>query len=157
SFTDAMTQSKLSHFTPTGRAPVFHYAVYSGEVNHEHPGGLGSLSGTDFVIKVITGGVRSGFAEEGRKFMHELGHNLGLDHGGGDDVNFKPNYISIMNYRFLSIGTLNPNGRQRYIDYSRRKLDTLDELSLDENVGINDPDGHLTTWFKFGNPNLPLN
>ena len=31
-------------------------------------------------------------------FMHELGHTLGLLHGGGDDINFKPNYVSVMNY-----------------------------------------------------------
>jgi hypothetical protein len=31
-------------------------------------------------------------------FMHELGHSLGLGHGGGDEINFKPNYFSIMNY-----------------------------------------------------------
>jgi len=36
-------------------------------------------------------------------FMHELGHNLGLNHGGGlfdtgDRTNYKPNYISVMNY-----------------------------------------------------------
>jgi hypothetical protein len=31
-------------------------------------------------------------------FMHELGHNLGLMHGGGQPDNGKPNYPSIMNY-----------------------------------------------------------
>lgn len=31
-------------------------------------------------------------------FMHELGHNLGLGHGGGDPINYKPNYLSIMSY-----------------------------------------------------------
>ena len=30
--------------------------------------------------------------------MHELGHTLGLHHGGGDDINNKPNYYSVMNY-----------------------------------------------------------
>jgi len=47
-------------------------------------------------------------------YMHEFGHNLGLHHGGGigplgtdsDDFqrNFKPNYISIMNYNYLFSG-----------------------------------------------------
>jgi beta-propeller repeat-containing protein len=32
--------------------------------------------------------------------MHELGHNLGLQHGGGDEVQYKPNYASVMNYAF---------------------------------------------------------
>ena len=40
---------------------------------------------------------------EAGTFMHELGHNLGLQHGGGlfgrgDDTNYKPNYNSVMNY-----------------------------------------------------------
>jgi hypothetical protein len=38
--------------------------------------------------------------------LHELGHNLGLDHGGPYDgsvehnTNYKPNYISVMNYAY---------------------------------------------------------
>jgi hypothetical protein len=32
--------------------------------------------------------------------MHELGHNLGLLHGGSDCFNNKPNYTSVMNYSF---------------------------------------------------------
>jgi len=32
--------------------------------------------------------------------MHELGHTLGLQHGGFEDTNFKPNYFSIMNYNY---------------------------------------------------------
>ena len=30
--------------------------------------------------------------------MHELGHTLNLRHGGFEDDNCKPNYISVMNY-----------------------------------------------------------
>jgi hypothetical protein len=33
-------------------------------------------------------------------FLHELGHSLGLGHGGGDSINWKPNYISIMSYNY---------------------------------------------------------
>ena len=33
-------------------------------------------------------------------FMHELGHTLGLGHGGNESDNCKPNYLSIMNYSF---------------------------------------------------------
>jgi hypothetical protein len=36
--------------------------------------------------------------------MHELGHNLGLLHGGSDCFNQKPNYTSVMNYRFYLSG-----------------------------------------------------
>src|SRR5262249_13618533 len=51
--------------------------------------------------------------------MHELGHNLGLVHGsladvasvGGDichlnDINYKPNYISVMNYLYEGAGLI---------------------------------------------------
>ena len=36
---------------------------------------------------------------------HEIGHNLGLDHGGEDNVNYKPNYHSSMNYNYSGIAT----------------------------------------------------
>jgi hypothetical protein len=36
--------------------------------------------------------------------MHEFGHNLGLLHGGSDCFNNKPNYVSVMNYRFYVAG-----------------------------------------------------
>jgi hypothetical protein len=36
--------------------------------------------------------------------MHELGHNLALEHGGVDCFNFKPNYVSVMNYNFYTQG-----------------------------------------------------
>jgi hypothetical protein len=53
-------------------------------------------------------------------FMHELGHNLGLDHGGNDDINRKPNYLSIMNYSFLEGLLLDNEFKDKNgIDYSR--------------------------------------
>src|SRR5215831_13190033 len=36
--------------------------------------------------------------------LHELGHNLGLKHGGADCDNYKPNYLSVMNYSFYTAG-----------------------------------------------------
>lgn len=36
--------------------------------------------------------------------MHEFGHNLGLEHGGSDCFNGKPNYVSVMNYNFYTQG-----------------------------------------------------
>ena len=37
-------------------------------------------------------------------FAHELGHNLGLRHGGSEDINYKSNHLSIMNYFFRPTG-----------------------------------------------------
>lgn len=39
-------------------------------------------------------------ADHANVFLHELGHTLGLGHGGDDALNYKPNYVSIMNYAF---------------------------------------------------------
>jgi hypothetical protein len=36
--------------------------------------------------------------------MHELGHNLGLHHGGNEDANYKPNQVSVMNYMYQFAG-----------------------------------------------------
>lgn len=81
--------------------------------------------------------------------MHELGHNLGLHHGGDDEVNKKPNYLSVMNYTFQTVGLLfasKPVSQTRSLDYSRRKLPTLNETMLSEATGISDPDKHDTFW-----------
>ncbi len=58
--------------------------------------------------------------------LHELGHNMKLGHGGHESKNYKPNYVSIMNYAF----------RISMFDYSREQLPTLDENELDESLGI---------------------
>lgn len=48
--------------------------------------------------------------------MHELGHNLGLRHGGFEDANYKPNYLSVMNYyyQFDGLPVLGQNEGDRY-------------------------------------------
>jgi hypothetical protein len=76
-------------------------------------------------------------------FMHELGHTLGLDHGGGDTTNYKPNYLSIMNYRF-QFDYLLPG---RLLDYSREALRTIDETNFDERVGIGK--ATKTVWYAY--------
>jgi hypothetical protein len=39
-------------------------------------------------------------------FARELGHNLGLRHGGSEDINYKSNHLSIMNYFFQTDGVI---------------------------------------------------
>jgi hypothetical protein len=145
---------KHSYFGPAKRAGVFHYALYCdtysrGAVNGGISRGFGT---TDFLVACGGGRIRVATSViEASVFMHELGHNLGLHHGGDDDVNYKPNYVSIMNYRFEGTGLLFSGG-QRAMDYSRATLDKLDETQLNESVGINDPAGHLTTWNRYTRP-----
>jgi hypothetical protein len=99
--------------------------------------------------------------------MHELGHNLGLDHGGRDDRNYKPNYLSIMNYMFQRDGipSLPAPFETHHFNYSDEALPDLNENDLDENLGIGDgvfytmytrPDGSFSGWVA-GNRSIDWN
>jgi hypothetical protein len=83
---------------------------------------------------------------ESSTFMHELGHSLGLQHGGGDTSNYKPNYYSIMNYLYLwdlqdpPLGFFVPKHTWK-LNYSPAPLATLNENSLDESIGLDPPPG----------------
>lgn len=73
--------------------------------------------------------------EQAGTLMHELGHNLGLRHGGNNHVNYKPNYLSVMNYAFQTRGLIK-DAVEGNFDYSRFVTRTLDESSLSESSGI---------------------
>lgn len=82
-------------------------------------------------------------------FMHEFGHLLGLDHGGGDRVNNKPNYRSVMNYSFsgcnVPASPRSPIPSPGGCDYSRLAVD-LDETSVDECLGLGALDPGRQNW-----------
>ena len=72
---------------------------------------------------------------------------LGLRHGGGDDINCKPNYMSIMNYAQRLIS--NPQGK---LDYSRIALPSLNEDNLDETRGFQVPPQSLVFFNQSPDP-----
>lgn len=81
--------------------------------------------------------------EQAGTLLHEFGHNLNLDHGGGDASNFKPNYVSIMSYTFQTrgIGPTDPDGTgplTARVDLSSADLVDLNENNLNEPAGIGD-------------------
>ncbi len=94
-------------------------------------------------------------------FMHELGHTLGLDHGGPEEsVNYKPNYHSVMNYTWTTpaqlpvvgppLGLLAYAGSWR-LDYAREPFAMdLDENGLDEMAGLGGPQGHGRHFLPVG-------
>jgi hypothetical protein len=117
---------------------VFHYALWVNHFTYEDGSGgysgAGETDGNDFLVALGDWGpTRGGTAnQQAATFMHELGHNLGLHHGGGDDVNCKPNYLSIMSYLYQMQGMYVTS---RPIDYSRSAF-SLDEAALDETAGV---------------------
>lgn len=72
--------------------------------------------------------------------VHELGHNLGLDHGGNEGCNYKPNYNSIMNYRYALLGVdanCDTSGAGEYtVNYSYGVNRSLDENNINEYLGV---------------------
>ena len=66
-------------------------------------------------------------------FLHELGHAMGLRHGGMDPLDGKPNYRSAMNVRWYPDPE---NIALRRLQLSTRPYNLLDENSLTETAGI---------------------
>jgi hypothetical protein len=123
---------------------VVHYFLWS----HQHTAGDSSSgyacpNGYTHVSLGAWGGYGNRTDQAGT-FMHELGHQLGLPHGGSDGVNYKPNYLSVMNYSFQ----VSYSGRLAALDYSRTDLDDLDETNLVEASGIGPNTAILTSFFN---------
>lgn len=138
---------------------VYHYVVFGHSLGASNSG-RGETPGNDFVVtlggktqaQLDAGGGLNDW--ESGTLMHELGHNLGLRHGGGDPVNCKPNYISVMNYLFQLKHIIT----NRKLDYSRSNFPSggLNENSLNENEGLQGPAGLFTAFGQpvFGNPQV---
>ncbi|MEU7873056.1 PxKF domain-containing protein [Dactylosporangium sp. NPDC049140] len=128
---------KDANFTPTGRTPIFHYVIAAHNYDSTTSSGISrGIGASDLIVSLgsFTNGTGTDNEQAGT-LMHELGHNLGLHHGGGDDTNYKPNYLSIMSYGF-QLGGVIKGGVAGTFDYSRSALGNLNESSLSEPAGI---------------------
>ncbi|MEZ4292409.1 MAG: hypothetical protein R3E53_18435 [Myxococcota bacterium] len=128
------------------RGPVFRYGVLAHHVDGNASGAgpprtLGiarNIESPDFILSLgylnPSGGAKP--LEQGATMMHEFGHALGLRHGGQDDTNLKPNYVSVMNYAFSRVGVLRNDGGNALQYSGLGALPDLDEFALDESEGI---------------------
>ncbi len=118
------------------KAQVFHYVIFT----HQQSGasnlassGISEMPGNDAMISLgsFDGKVGTKDQQQGT-LLHEIGHNLYLDHGGNSTMSCKPNYLSVMNpsFQFDKFGT------NRLLDFSRSALPSLNENSLSESVGV---------------------
>lgn len=130
----------------TARIPIFHYSIFAHKWadNGSITCSSGLSLGNSYQFFIVSlGCFENGIGtidQQAGTFMHELGHDLGLAHGGNDEVNYKPNYLSIMNYSF-QMGGLIINRTDGHYDYSRFDLPVLDESQLSEPYGLNgDPE-----------------
>ncbi len=135
-----------AHFDSKRKA-VFHYALFVHDIGGGIPKGVSGVSrngdpdevfrkgASDLIVSL--GSSNETINQQAGTLMHELGHNLGLRHGGDDHQNHEPNYLSVMNYSFQTDG-LRFNGTDGLFDYSRfGNIPSLDENHLDETVGLN--------------------
>jgi hypothetical protein len=97
------------------RLYIFHYALFGFTQNANGTygnSGLAELVGNDLIVTLGDLGLNTNTTldtntvinYQAATLMHELGHNMGLRHGGFEDLNYKPNYWSVMNYTYVNSG-----------------------------------------------------
>jgi len=166
---------KRDHFD-VRRNLVFHYALFANSLNSDGSSGssgVAELNGNDLIVSLGGYGFSTAPGRnlnmlinlQASTLMHELGHNLGLRHGGNEEQNYKPNHYSVMNYMYqfaglsetpdsinaaeryyLAAGVKNktlcnlvensPCGEAFRIDYSDGRGAPLDERNLYEGANI---------------------
>jgi hypothetical protein len=180
---------KPAHF-PSYLAPAWHYAVFAHYNTCDSiadcaqcpataripanikfgTSGIGEMPGNDLIVsqgQLVDLGVSPipDIVDAGT-FMHELGHNIGLHHGGNDDLIQKPNYFSVMNYSYqFGMGTTATPGPfptsttdpsiSYSIDYSNYTYGTLNEGTLQPGGTICVDDGSGGMNETTGLPSAP--
>ncbi|MFG0305115.1 MAG: GC-type dockerin domain-anchored protein [Phycisphaerales bacterium JB040] len=142
-------------------AKVFRYCIWgqtifkdtddgSGGTFKDYFSGKGELPGNDFFV--AAGEVASWYSSRpdlitdalAGTFMHEFGHNLNLRHGGHENKNYKPNYLSVMNYAYqipsrnMSVEGTNLSDAW-FLDFAQTDPSDLDETMLREDQGYDGP------------------
>ena len=138
---------------------TYHYALFIHQYNGLSSSGLSELPGDDLVISLgasgwgtVNGHNVGSLDQQKGTLMHELGHNLGLRHGGDVDENCKPNYLSVMSYSFQFSDFVS----NRPLDYSRSVLSLLTEAAaLDEPDGVKPASAPTGLYTVYG-PNSPI-
>ncbi len=109
-FTQAYYDLKDQHRDPD-LIGISRYCLFIDEFADNQTGMAEEIPSDDFVISLGNSSIDGGWPrEQVGAFLHELGHTLGLYHGGSQGEgchprNFEPNYPSVMNYWHTFAGT----------------------------------------------------
>lgn len=146
--TPSIIDLKVKH-SDLRRKPIFHYLLMANSQNADGSGGssgYAEMFGNDLIVSIGNWGLEME-TETGRNqtinyqsstILHELGHNLGLRHGGDENRNWKPNHISSMNYLYQLNGlpTIGEREGDRY--YKAYFWGNLN-CNLEDNELVNGP------------------
>ncbi|MFT5424337.1 MAG: hypothetical protein ACI89L_002132 [Phycisphaerales bacterium] len=149
---------------------IFRYCVWGSDLQSDGSliAGIAELPGDDFIISATR--IHDRYSDEyahlrtsglAGVFMHELGHTLNLRHGGQENKNLKPNYLSIMNYLYLfPLRGVTVEGTPRSVvwelDFARTAPRTLNENILRETQGLNGPEGRFIIFNVAADPLRPV-
>ena len=146
---------------PHARKDIFHYALFAHALGVPSPidptkprpnSGVGDTGGGDLMVTLGLWDQQTGTPfVQGATLLHELGHNIGLHHGGVVSTstlepNCKTNYLSSMNWLYQTRGLLDAAGNPN-LDFSRQALPTLSESGLTESTGLGAPTRYVPRWY----------
>lgn len=133
-------------------ASIYHYALFANRTTDDRgdTSGSGYASGIPGQSLIVSLGYWntttqvSKLYQQAGTLMHELGHDMGLHHGGhvyasdgslvASDDNNKPTYLSVMSYVY-QMTPFRMNGVDAF-DYARFDIGSLSESALNEELGL---------------------
>lgn len=131
--------SRRSNNFDSRRIGYFHYVLHAHRyTTFPNSTGYAEILGDDIIVSMQCEMATDAGAWARNTLLHELGHNLGLRHGGDTNCNHKPNYNSVMNYDYQRAGvdTDCDSLGDAVMDFSAGTRVAIDEGAIDERVGV---------------------